>query len=159
MAYGGSNDDVIDEVTWSSEFKVVILISLKPIISKTAWDRDSVLTGNHLPPQPDIKAVKKFTWRMLCTIWAHSSLCFAFLKTICVYSRPTVASRPVVCNSLWCCVWCFRLCTPHFGQRHQTSVCTGEHHGARLWAVRRAFESGCPDPQTACRCSQWQNSV
>ena len=33
-------------------------------ISKTVWDRDSVLTGHHLPPQPYIKAVKKFTWRI-----------------------------------------------------------------------------------------------
>jgi len=27
-----------------------------------ARDRDSVLTGHHLTPQPYIKAVKKFTW-------------------------------------------------------------------------------------------------
>jgi len=33
MAYGRSNDDVIDDVTWPSEFKVVILISLRPVIS------------------------------------------------------------------------------------------------------------------------------
>ena len=33
MAYGRSNDDVIDDVTWPSEFMVVILISLRPVIS------------------------------------------------------------------------------------------------------------------------------
>jgi len=27
-------------------------------------DRNSVLTGHHLPPQPYIKAVKKFTWQI-----------------------------------------------------------------------------------------------
>ena len=58
MAYGGSNDDVIDDVTRPSEVKVVIPISLRPVISKMARDRDSVLTGHHLPPQPCIKAVK-----------------------------------------------------------------------------------------------------
>ena len=41
MAYGRSNDDVIDDVTWPLEFKVVILISLRPVIS-----------------------YKKFTWRI-----------------------------------------------------------------------------------------------
>jgi len=64
MAYGGSNDDVIDDVTWPSKVKVMIPISLRPVISKTARDWDSVLTGYHLPPQPYIKAVKKFTWRI-----------------------------------------------------------------------------------------------
>jgi len=38
MAYGGSNDDVIDDVKWPSKVKVVIPISLKPVISKTAQD-------------------------------------------------------------------------------------------------------------------------
>jgi len=33
-------------------------IIVKACISKTARDRDSVLTGHHLPPQPTIKAVK-----------------------------------------------------------------------------------------------------
>ena len=42
----------------------MIPISLRPVISKTARDRDSVLTGYHLPPQAYIKAVKKFTWRI-----------------------------------------------------------------------------------------------
>ena len=46
-----------------TKVKVMIPISLRPVISKTAWDRDSVLTGYHLSPQPCIKAVKKFTWR------------------------------------------------------------------------------------------------
>jgi len=40
MAYGGSNDDVIDDI------KVVIPISLRPVISKTAQDRDSVTMGH-----------------------------------------------------------------------------------------------------------------
>ena len=62
MAHGGSNDDVIDDVTSPSKVKVVIPISLGPAISKTARERDSVLTGHHLPSQPYIKAVKKFTW-------------------------------------------------------------------------------------------------
>jgi len=39
----------------------MIPISLRPVISKTARDRDSVLTGHRLP-QPYIKAVTKFTW-------------------------------------------------------------------------------------------------
>jgi len=60
MAYGGLNDDV----TWPSKVKVVIPISLRPVILKTARDRDSVLMGHHLPHQPSIKAVKKFTWRI-----------------------------------------------------------------------------------------------
>jgi len=59
MAYGRSNDDVIDDVTSPSKVKVMIPISLRPVISKTAQDRDSVLTGHHLPPQPCTKAVKK----------------------------------------------------------------------------------------------------
>jgi len=46
MAYGRSNHDVIDDVAWPWKVKVVILISLRPVISKTAWDRDSVLTGH-----------------------------------------------------------------------------------------------------------------
>jgi len=37
MAYGRSNDDV----TWLWKVKVMIPISLRPVISKTAWDRDS----------------------------------------------------------------------------------------------------------------------
>jgi len=39
MAYGGSNDDVINNVTWPWKVKVVIPISLRPVISKTARDR------------------------------------------------------------------------------------------------------------------------
>ena len=39
-------------------------MSLRPVISKTAQDRDLVLTGHRFPPQPYIKAVKKFTWRI-----------------------------------------------------------------------------------------------
>jgi len=46
MAYGGSNDDVIDDVTWLWKVKVVIPIYLKPVISKTARDnRDLVTIG------------------------------------------------------------------------------------------------------------------
>jgi len=33
MAYAESIGHVTDDVTWPSEFKVVILISLKPVIS------------------------------------------------------------------------------------------------------------------------------
>jgi len=33
MAYGGSNDDVIDDVTWPWKVKVVIPISFMPVIS------------------------------------------------------------------------------------------------------------------------------
>jgi len=43
----------------------VIPTSVRPVISTTARDGDLVLTGQHLPPQPYIKAVKKFTW------WIH----------------------------------------------------------------------------------------
>jgi len=46
MAYGGSNDDVIDNVTWPWKVKVVMPISFRPIISKMARDRDSVTTGH-----------------------------------------------------------------------------------------------------------------
>jgi len=33
MAYGGSNDDVIDDVTWPWKVKVVIPIFFMPVIS------------------------------------------------------------------------------------------------------------------------------
>jgi len=72
MACGGLNDDVIDDVTWPSKVKVVIPVSLRPVVSKTARDRDSVLTGHHLPPQPYIKAVK-IHLADICTLWAPSS--------------------------------------------------------------------------------------
>jgi len=39
MAYGRFNDDIIDDVTRPWKVKVMIPISLRPIISKTAWDR------------------------------------------------------------------------------------------------------------------------
>jgi len=52
VAYGGSNDDVIDDVMLPSMVKVVIPISLRPLISKTAQDRGLVLTGHHTPPNP-----------------------------------------------------------------------------------------------------------
>ena len=67
MAYGGPNDDVIDDVTWPSKVKVVIPISLRPVISKTARDRDSVLTGHH-------KSCKKIHLADICTLWAPSSI-------------------------------------------------------------------------------------
>jgi len=41
-----SRDDVIDDVTWPLKCKVVIPISLRRIISKTAVDRDSVTRGH-----------------------------------------------------------------------------------------------------------------
>jgi len=47
MTYGGSNDDVIDDVKWPWKVKAVIPISLRLIISKTARDRDSVTTGTY----------------------------------------------------------------------------------------------------------------
>jgi len=34
MAYGGSNDDVIDDVTWPWKVKVMIPISLRPSFRK-----------------------------------------------------------------------------------------------------------------------------
>jgi len=49
MACGGSNDDVIDDITWPWKVKVVIPISLRPVISKTAPDRDSVTSYNGAP--------------------------------------------------------------------------------------------------------------
>jgi len=89
------HDDVIDDVTWPWKVKVVIrgclclpaclsvclsvclsaccsLISLRPVISKTAQDRDSVLTVHHLPPQPYIKAIKNHSVD-ICTLWAPCS--------------------------------------------------------------------------------------
>ena len=85
MAYGRSNDDAIDDVTWPSRVKVVIPISLRPVISKTARDRVSVLTGHHLPPNP-LKAVKKIHLAYICTLWAPSSFfiyLFAHVKRTC----------------------------------------------------------------------------
>jgi len=38
MAYGGSNDDVIDDVTWPWKVQVMIPISLRPVILKLVWD-------------------------------------------------------------------------------------------------------------------------
>jgi len=46
MACGRSNDDVIDNVTWSWKVKVVIPISLSLVISHTARDKDLVTTGH-----------------------------------------------------------------------------------------------------------------
>jgi len=43
------HDDVIDDVMWPSKVKVVIQISLRPVISKTARDRDSVRGTISLP--------------------------------------------------------------------------------------------------------------
>jgi len=45
MAYGRSNDDVIDDVTRPRNVKIVTPISLRPVISKTAWDRHLVTMG------------------------------------------------------------------------------------------------------------------
>jgi len=58
MAYG---DRMMTSLMTSRDLqgsKVVIPILLRPVISKTARERDSVLTGHHLPPQPSTKAVK-----------------------------------------------------------------------------------------------------
>jgi len=53
MAYGGSNDDVIDDVMWPWKVKVVIPISLRPVISYKIHLAD------------------------ICTLWApSSSYCF-----------------------------------------------------------------------------------
>jgi len=41
MAYGGSKDDVTDDVTWSWKVTDVTPISLSAVISKIARDRDS----------------------------------------------------------------------------------------------------------------------
>jgi len=46
MAYGGSNDDLIDDVSQLWKVKVVIPKSLRPVISKTARVRDSVTIGH-----------------------------------------------------------------------------------------------------------------
>jgi len=45
MAYGGLNDDVIVivDVKWPWKVKVVIPISLRPVISKTARDPETQL--------------------------------------------------------------------------------------------------------------------
>ena len=90
MAYGRSSDDVIDDVTWPWKVKVVIPISLRPIISKTARDRDSVLTGHHFAPQPYIKAVKKFTWRIYAL--SERLLVVSVLVTIV---NPAKAAEPI----------------------------------------------------------------
>jgi len=46
MAYDGSIDDVIDDVTWPWKVKVVIPKSLASVISKTSRVRDSVTMGH-----------------------------------------------------------------------------------------------------------------
>jgi len=46
MAYGGLNDDVIDDVTWRWKVMVVIPKSLRPVILKTARVRDSITMGH-----------------------------------------------------------------------------------------------------------------
>jgi len=45
MTYGGSNDDISDDVTWRWKVKVLMPKSLRPIISKTARIRASVTMG------------------------------------------------------------------------------------------------------------------
>jgi len=35
--YGGSNDDVIDDVTWPWKVKIMTPISSRPVILKMAW--------------------------------------------------------------------------------------------------------------------------
>jgi len=63
----------------------VIPISLRPVISKMARDRDSVLMGHHLPPKLYIKAVKRFTWRIYalseCILHVVDRLAVAY--TVC----------------------------------------------------------------------------
>jgi len=130
MAYGGSNDDVIDDVTWPWKVKVVIPIPFRPVISKTARDRDSVLTGHHLPPEPYIKAVKKFTWRiyalserllvfftyliMISISWECESVPVAvyrsgFRRAEGPYTRCLSLSRVLLVKLMlkadWCVVW------------------------------------------------------
>ena len=51
MAYGGSNDDVIDDVMWPSKVKVVIPISLSPLFRKrleieTRFQRGTIFLPN-----------------------------------------------------------------------------------------------------------------
>jgi len=46
MTYGGSNDDVIDDLTWPWKVKVLISKSLRPVILKTAQIRDSITMGH-----------------------------------------------------------------------------------------------------------------
>ena len=48
MTYGGSNDDVINDITWPWKVKVMIPVSLRPVISKKARDRVSVTMGHLL---------------------------------------------------------------------------------------------------------------
>jgi len=40
----------------------------RPVISKMARDRDSILMGHHLPPQPYIKAVEKINLADVCIL-------------------------------------------------------------------------------------------
>jgi len=47
-----------DDVKCPSKVKIVIPVSLRPVILQTAQDRDSFLTWHHLPPQPHIKGIK-----------------------------------------------------------------------------------------------------
>jgi len=76
MAYGWLNDDVIDDLTWPWKVKVVIPISLRPIISKTARDRDSGTTG-HAPIGNGTRGIEssRDRWRYMTRqmpCWFHN---------------------------------------------------------------------------------------
>jgi len=100
MAYGRSNDDVIDDVTWPWKVKVVIPISIRPVISYKIHLAD------------------------ICTLWAPSSLCM-YLSFIVHLGHevspfrlilvPTFSSGSSVLHfrsTLWCKVqnWLLSVC-------------------------------------------------
>jgi len=48
MAYVGSNDDVIDDVTWPWKVKVVIPLSLRPVFRKRIEIQTSLQRGTYI---------------------------------------------------------------------------------------------------------------
>ena len=77
---------------------VVIPISFMPVISKTARDRDSVLTGHYLPPQPYIKAEKKFTRQIYALSECLLVCTCAFTADNCTCAEFTVVFANAVDN-------------------------------------------------------------
>jgi len=69
MAYGGSNDDVIDDVTCPWKVKVVILISLGPVVSYKIHLAD------------------------ICTLWAFSSFMYEIREISGVRFMPEISSN------------------------------------------------------------------
>jgi len=91
MAYGGSNDDVIDDVTWPSKVKVVIPLSLRPVISRGTISHPTLY-----------KSCTKIHLADMCTLWAPSSLNDRHLAKLQVRIRKLIASTAQCVGALLC---------------------------------------------------------